>query len=205
MVTDKKTDEKKEIERKKKHEVKRIATTFYKDLWKKRQVSKRTKDQMIAQITRKISDTDKRRLDREETKEEMKKVVKMMKKGKATGIDGIPMEFYQKFDFAVDWLHEIYGEMKTKRQMTETMRTSVIKLLFKKKDKRRIENYRPLSLLTADYKIIAKMMTERMKTVLKYVIGTEQQGFIFDGDILSSLLLVKQMIESATTKRSKQC
>ena len=69
MVTDKKTDEKKEIERKKKHEVKRIATTFYKDLWKKRQVSKRTKDQMIAQITRKISDTDKRRLDREETKE----------------------------------------------------------------------------------------------------------------------------------------
>ena len=30
---------------------------------------------MIAQITRKISDTDKRRLDREETIEEMKKVV----------------------------------------------------------------------------------------------------------------------------------
>ena len=69
--------------------------------------------------------------------------------------------------------------MKTKRQMTETMRTSVIKLLFKKKDKRRIENYRPLSLLTADYKIIAKMMTERMKTVLKYVVGTERRGFIF--------------------------
>ncbi len=33
-----------------------------------------------------------------------------------------------------------------------------------------------------------------MKTVLKYVVGTEQQGFIFDGDILGSLL-VKEMIE----------
>ena len=41
--------------------------------------------------------------------------------------------------------------------MKETMRTSVVKLLLKKNDRKRIENYRPISLLTTDYKILAKI------------------------------------------------
>ena len=35
--------------------------------------------------------------------EELKKVVKMMRKGKSPGLDGIPAEFYQKFEFATEW------------------------------------------------------------------------------------------------------
>ena len=52
----------------------------------------------------------------------MKKTTKMMRKGKATGIDGIPAEFYQRFEFVTEWLYELFGEMIERREMTETTR-----------------------------------------------------------------------------------
>ncbi len=79
-------------------------------------------------------------------------------------------------------------------EMTETMKMAIVKILFKKADKKRIENYRPISLLTADYKILAKIMTERLKKVLTRLIGAEQQGFIPGGEIAGNLLLVKEII-----------
>ena len=74
------------------------------------------------------------------------------------------------------------------------MKLSVVKLLFKKDDKLKIGNYRPISLLCSDYKILAKIMTERMKNVLKSVIGKDQQAFVKGGNIMGNLLLVKQII-----------
>ena len=175
-----------EVERRGKKDIQRIATTYYKELWSKRRVSNRIKMEMINKIKRRVSEIEKEVLEREIQLDEVEETVKKMKKGKATGVDGVPAEFYQKFDFVVKWLHEVYREMMEKGEMTETMKTSVVKLLFKKNDRKKIENYRPISLLTVDYKILAKILTERMKKVLKKVIGNEQQGFIPDGDIVGN-------------------
>ena len=46
-----------------------------------------------------------------------------------------------------------------------------------------------------DYKILAKIITERIKPALKQIIGTEQQGFIQGGDITGNLILVKEIME----------
>ena len=106
----------------------------------------------------------------------------------------IPAEFYQKIEFVTEWLFELFGEMIERGEMTDTMKMAIVKILFKKSDKKRIENYRPISLLTADYKILAKILTERLKKVLTRLIGAEQQGFIPGGDIAGNLLLVKEII-----------
>jgi exonuclease III len=188
------TDEKIEEERTEKKDIQRVATDFYKDLWKKRRVSHRVRQQMIERISRKLTAIEKEELDKKLTMEEMKKTTNMMKKGKSTGIDGIPAEFYQKFEFVTEWLYELFGEMIERGEMTETMKMAIVKILFKKADKKRIENYRPISLLTADYKILAKILTERLKNVLTRLIGAEQQGFIPGGDIAGNLLLVKEII-----------
>ena len=71
------------------------------------------------------------------------------------------------------------------------MRTSIVKILYKKGDRRMTGNYRPLSLACTDYKITAKIITEIIKPALKQMIGTEQQGFIQGGDITGNLILVK--------------
>ncbi len=90
QVTVKDTDEKIEIERTEKKDKERVATGFYKELWKKRRVSHRVRQQMIEKISKKLTEIEKEEIDKKITMEEMKKTTKMMRKGKSTGIDGIP-------------------------------------------------------------------------------------------------------------------
>ena len=76
-------------------------------------------------------------------------------------------------------------------------------MLYKKLDRRMNGSYRWLSLACTDYKIIAKTITERIKPVIKQIIGTEQQGFIQGGDITGNLILVKKYIEYCREKTLK--
>ena len=167
---DRETGEKVETEKRDLTDMKRIATGFYKDLWKKRRVSRRALKELVSKVTRRLDDDGKRTCDQEITREELGKVVGKMHKGKSPGVDGIPVEFYQRFDFVVDWFYDIIKDIMNRGEMTETMRQAMVKLLFKKKDRRRIENYRPISLLCTDYKTLAKIVTERTNKVLKMVI-----------------------------------
>ena len=81
-------------------------------------------------------------------------------KNKSPGIDGIPAKFYQTFEYVTEWLFKIFQELSAHKNLTETMRTSVVKLLYRKGGRRQIGNYRPLSLAFIDYKILAKVITE---------------------------------------------
>ena len=176
-----------------------IATKFYTELWKNRrgtrEFSERRRSQMIAKIKHKISDETREKTNKKLTVNEVKEATKALLKDKSPGIDGIPAEFYQEFEYITEWLYDILIETEKNKLLTKTMRTSVVKLLFKKGDRTQIGNYRPLSLANTDYKIFAKVITERMKVTLNEIIGTEQQGFIKGGDITGNLILVKEIIE----------
>ena len=54
----------------------------------------------------------------------------------------------------------------------------LIHLLYKSGEREDIANWRPITLLNSDYKIIAKTIAERLKPILKYIIHTDQKGFI---------------------------
>ena len=58
------------------------------------------------------------------------------------------------------------------------MRLGEIILLYKKKDPRDVRNYRPITLLNTDYKILTKILGARMKKVIDTVISDEQTGFV---------------------------
>lgn len=46
-----------------------------------------------------------------------------------------------------------------------------------------MKNWRPLTLLNCDYKIIAKILPERLKIVLPKIIHTDQKGFVKNRNI----------------------
>ncbi|GKV27571.1 hypothetical protein SLEP1_g36731 [Rubroshorea leprosula] len=58
---------------------------------------------------------------------------------------------------------------------------SFIVLIPKKENPQGIEDYRPISLIGIMYKIIAKLLANRLRTVLPKVIGEQQMAFIEEG------------------------
>ena len=69
--------------------------------------------------------------------------------------------------------------------------------LYKKKDKREIENYRPITLLNTDYKIYTKALAIRLAEVAHHAIHPNQAGFMPGRSIFDQVKLARMMIKYA--------
>nr|GEW60206.1 RNA-directed DNA polymerase, eukaryota, reverse transcriptase zinc-binding domain protein [Tanacetum cinerariifolium] len=66
-----------------------------------------------------------------------------------------------------------------------------------------ISDFRPISLIGAQYKIIAKVLANRLAKVIDSVIGHEQSAFIKNRQILDGPLMVSEVIQWCKRKKSK--
>ena len=65
--------------------------------------------------------------------------------------------------------------------MSNSQNQAVITLIEKQgKDRTLIENWRPISLVNVDAKIISKVIASRIKNVLPYIIHNNQTGYVKD-------------------------
>ena len=86
-----------------------------------------------------------------------------MQKDKSRGDDGLTKEFYEIFWKGLKNIF-VYSvlEAREKGHLTISQRQAIIKLIEKKdRDKRFIKNWRPISLLNVDLKIISKALSEK--------------------------------------------
>ena len=58
-----------------------------------------------------------------------------------------------------------YNEPYDDGQLSESQRTAIISLIFKKGDAKLLKNYRPISLTNWDYKIIAFCLANQIQSV----------------------------------------
>lgn len=93
-----------------------------------------------------------------------------MKNGKSPGSDGLNVEFYKIFwnDIKTDLL-ESFNFSYHNGSLSQLQAQSLITVLPKaNKDLTSLNNWRPISLLNSDYKIIAKVIANRIKSVLDF-------------------------------------
>lgn len=127
---------------------------------------------------------------------ELHKTLKLFRKNKSPGLDGLTAEFYLKFwDQLGPTLLGVYEESFISGILPENMRVGVITLLEKKnKDRLRLENWRPITLLGVDYKLLSKCMAERLKNVLPNLIHSDQNGFVPGGNIFFSTHTIRDIL-----------
>jgi Lymphocystis disease virus RNA-directed DNA polymerase len=77
----------------------------------------------------------------------------------------------------------------------------MICLLFKKGDKRLPKNWRPISLLNTDYKILAKLLAARFRTLLPYLLSMDQNGFVAGRQLEDAVMMCQMTIDYLATEK----
>ena len=152
----------------------------------------------------KLTPEDREALDAPITMEELTEAVKSLKRQKAPGLTGLPAEFYQFFWSKIKELFHkaIEYAFKEKGYLHLTARRGVISLIPKKsKDPMFLKNWRPLTLLATGYKILAKVLANRIKTVLPYIISENQSGFMESRQISKTLRTTIDILQYGASKK----
>ena len=131
------------------------------------------------------------------TVEECLKSISGMKPHKTPGSDGLPMEFYKHFFhlFGVDFVNSI-NNAHVEGLLTPSQRTGYITLLCKNPNQADLlTNWRPVSLLNVDYKIISKALANRLRSVLEDSIHSDQTCSIPGRSIADNLHLIRNIYD----------
>ena len=105
-------------------------------------------------------------------------LIKLMQSGKAPGPDGYPIEFFKKFaDKLIPLLLDMFNDSLDRGALPQTLTEASITLLLKPgKEDSDCSSYRPISLLNADYKILAKALALRLESIMPSIISPDQTG-----------------------------
>ena len=120
----------------------------------------------------------------------MIKSIKALKTGKTSGADGLQSEFYKCFcNILAPILLKVYDKALPEQKLHFSARWGIITLIEKiGKDPLFLSNWKPLSLLNTNYKILAKLLAIRLNTALPKLIHPMQSSFM-KGRQISDLLI----------------
>ena len=122
-----------------------------------------------------------------------------MRRNVSPGCDGLSTEFFIMFwdkikYIVVDAMNFSYKN----RELFPSALRGIVNLIPKKgRDTRKIENLRPISVLCTDYKIIEKVLANRLRPALDYIINQDQKGFMSSRRISANIRRILDLIETA--------
>ena len=121
-----------------------------------------------------------------------------MENNKSPGLDGLSTNFYKSFwPILGHELTQIFNYAFDHGHLLLTQRQGVISLFFKKGDRTQLQNWRPITLLNTDYKILTKALANRLKHTLPFLIHTDQTACIPGRTINDNLRLIQYAITYA--------
>ena len=135
--------------------------------------------------------------------QEVEEVINQMAPAKAPRPDGFTSNFFHHFwDLVKEEVLEIVEEFKNKRGVLKSFNTNFISLVPKEVGADRLDKFRPIDLCNVIYKIISKVIINRLKPLLPKLISSKKLGFVERRHILDGVILVHEMLHSLKSSRT---
>jgi hypothetical protein len=186
-------------------EIQREGVKYFSDIFKKPVDSNIT--QMLKVINlfpRYFSEEDGQALFKEVTTDEILGVLKGFKKDKSPGPDGWSVEFYLEFfELLKNDLVEMIEEIRVSGIVPPVLNATFIAIIPKVGKPESFQDFRPISLCNLCYKIMTKILANKLKPILTLMLSPEQFGFLKDRNIMDAVGIAQEGLHTIKTKKKR--
>jgi hypothetical protein len=91
---------------------------------------------------------------------------------------------------------DFFAEVHTHYKFDKSLNASFIALIPKKQNASNIRDFQPISLIGSVYKLLAKVLANRLRVVLDSLISESQNAFVGKRKILDSVLIANECLDS---------
>lgn len=167
---------------------------YYQTLYTREETDKVEQDSILDLLENKLTDRERELCEGPVSEPELLEALKSTQINKSPGHDGIIMEFYKQFWlYLKDILVKLYNYAFGSKALSVSQNHALIRLLFKKGLRELLKNWRPISLLNTDYKLLTTLLARRLKTVLPIVIGKDQTCGIMGRRIFDNVFRLRDL------------
>ncbi|GKV32053.1 hypothetical protein SLEP1_g40686 [Rubroshorea leprosula] len=176
-------------------------SSFFKHLYKE---EKQERPRFEGAVFKKISQDDNETLIGPFSKKEIKEAIRNCDSSKAPSLDGFNFKFVKdQWEVIKEDVVEFLQEFQENSKLVKGINNSFIVLMPKVDNPQKIEDYRPISLIGVIYKILAKILANRLKKVLNGIIGEQQMAFLKGRQLMDGVVIVNEVVEEARKKKKR--
>lgn len=184
-------------------QLKEMTNTYFKRLYES--AGPHNFQPLLQQIPASVNAGMNQRLVEPVSMEEITQAMQQLGAHKAPGPDGMHGLFFKTHwpDISQDIYTEIQGFFNT-GYLNPAMNNTLITLIPKFPNPEKLEHFRSISLCNFVYKIISKVLTNRLKPLLQTLIVEEQNAFVEGRLIQDNILLVQEVLHRLRTRERKK-
>lgn len=152
--------------------------------------------------TNRITDLEKADLEKDFEEKEIKEAIWGCGRNKSPGPDGFTIEFFKThWEIVKSDLVVAYNEFNKRPKIPKGTNSAFITLIPKVNNPSQVKDFRPISLISSVYKILSKLLANRLKKVLPRIIDRTQSAFVKNRQITDGPLMVNEVVDWARAKK----
>lgn len=185
------------------HEIARVISAYFTQIFTSN--GSTSFSQIQGLLTRKVTPEMNAMLTTIPSDSEILDAVYFINGGKAPGPDGFSATFYQSYWHIVgaDVIRD-FREFFTSNHLHPQQNETHIRLIPKITGARTVADFRPIALCNTHYKIIAKILTRRLKPMLPFLISNTQSAFVAGRAISDNILITHETLHYLCTSEAKK-
>eukprot|EP00253_Pinus_taeda_P005298 PITA_05298 len=149
-----------------------------------------------------VTREDNHNLNRPVLEEEVSEVINEMQNGKAPSPNGFNVDFFKAcWEIVKHDILEVVEDSRRSKKVLKALNASFIAFIPKQENDMTPEGFRPITLCNVVYKIISKVIANRLKPLLPFLISEEQTGYMEGRQILNNIIQAHQVVHSLKSNK----